>query len=853
MQEGLRIVTVAIWKTIPSIFVAIIPYIFYLLICSLIGISLFVDKGWQCSDTSILEKNKCKGNYIDRFDKNVTRHWIPYSVTFDNFFDGLLSTFVISHQEAWPDIMYRYINLSADDTVRPEKIHLNYSIFFVFAILIGNWLFLSVITAVTFNSLKRNQDILSGMQYLTNGQRKILDYLKILVTNQPKLNASFSERTKNPRIRALVQSSFFNRIMLTVICINIAFMMMMSYNLNETLSTILYVSEFIFTFIYIIELVLLFKAYGIKDFFKDFWNILSFIIVFTSVLSLLFVTLIPSSFLVLIRLIRIIRLFQYSKGIKALGMAVMSNFTQLINVLILMFLTCCIYAVIGYTYFGDINIEHTNYLNENVNFSSFSKSLTTVFIFSTGEGWPFGMADCMGKTITNCDPLKENCGTPYAVIFFITLHIVLNWILLNSFSAITVDTFITVLEEHDEIVRLEKVWDEFNKQWIEYDRNKSGEVIFTDLINIYDDFELPRGAQWGSHERVKGLLAEKPPIEELFKNIKVKNNKCNYDDAIFSFLNCWMGEELPESYVKKEKVIPKTGYEKKNIEKGKEKIYNINGGSSSSLGTSAMSTQTVSNSPYPYNINPKELAKNNVNFYLSDEDDEEFITDNQNISTPRQFSNKNLNKVNVLIDDTPDLTNKMLSSPLASSCTSLTSNDDERTINNINIKNINFVDQDVENPTMMEENRKDDINNAIINNNVYKNIKFGNGYSSATSTSDDLNSFKSNSNTSERTPLTQKYNNPSNTIMEQEEKLNSTNYSNNNKKFKLPFKDTITETFSKGKAILLPKNKNSSISKDLINEDQELPFSVVYNIWKVQHKYKTSKQNEQDYDEITIS
>jgi len=122
--------------------------------------------------------------------------------------------------------------------------------------------------------------------------------------------------------------------MLTVICINIAFMMMMSYNLNETLSTILYVSEFIFTFIYIIELVLLFKAYGIKDFFKDFWNILSFIIVFTSVLSLLFVTLIPSSFLVLIRLIRIIRLFQYSKGIKALGMAVMFNFTQLINVLI---------------------------------------------------------------------------------------------------------------------------------------------------------------------------------------------------------------------------------------------------------------------------------------------------------------------------------------------------------------------------------------------------------------------------------------------------------------------------------------------------------------------------------------
>jgi len=164
MQDGLRIVTVAIWKTIPSIFVAFIPYAFYLLICSLIGISLFVDKGWECSDTSILDQDKCVGNYVDRFNNTVQRHWVPYSVTYDNFFDGLLSTFVVSHQEAWPDIMYRCINLSSDDTVRPEKIHLGYSAFFVSGILIGNWLFLSVITAVTFSSLKKNQDILSGIQ-----------------------------------------------------------------------------------------------------------------------------------------------------------------------------------------------------------------------------------------------------------------------------------------------------------------------------------------------------------------------------------------------------------------------------------------------------------------------------------------------------------------------------------------------------------------------------------------------------------------------------------------------------------------------------------------------------------------
>jgi len=122
--------------------------------------------------------------------------------------------------------------------------------------------------------------------------------------------------------------------MLTIICINIIFMMLMSYNINSTLKLFLSLSEVVFTLIYIGELVLLFKAYGVTDFFKDFWNILSLIIVVTSVISVVFESIIPTTLLVLVRVLRIIRIFQYSKGIKALGMAVMFNFTQLLNVLI---------------------------------------------------------------------------------------------------------------------------------------------------------------------------------------------------------------------------------------------------------------------------------------------------------------------------------------------------------------------------------------------------------------------------------------------------------------------------------------------------------------------------------------
>jgi len=136
------------------------------------------------------------------------------------------------------------------------------------------------------------------------------------------------------KIINLVQSNLFKKFMLTVICINIVCMMLVTYDINPTLKFIFSISEVIFTLIYITELVLLFKAYGVTGFFKSFWNILSLVIVVTAVISVVFESIIPQTLLVFIRLIRIIHIFQYSKGIKALGMAVMFNFTQLINVLV---------------------------------------------------------------------------------------------------------------------------------------------------------------------------------------------------------------------------------------------------------------------------------------------------------------------------------------------------------------------------------------------------------------------------------------------------------------------------------------------------------------------------------------
>jgi len=181
IHDGLRIVSISVWKTIPSLFVALIPYAFYILICSSVSLSLFVNRGWQCNDDTVLIKSKCNGNFTNKDGIMEQRVWIPYAVTYDNFFDSILSSFIISHQEAWPDIMYRYME-SVDPSDNTSDHHLGYSIFFIISVLIGNWVFLSVVTALIFNNLKRNQDILRGIQ-VSHIVKKFLSYGKNFIIN----------------------------------------------------------------------------------------------------------------------------------------------------------------------------------------------------------------------------------------------------------------------------------------------------------------------------------------------------------------------------------------------------------------------------------------------------------------------------------------------------------------------------------------------------------------------------------------------------------------------------------------------------------------------------------------------
>jgi len=547
LHEGMRIVFIAIWKTIPSLATALIPYLFFLIITSAMGLSMFVGEGWQCNDDTVKTRMECTGTFAvsnSTMTMKENRLWEKYELGYDNILDSIQTSLVITNQEGWPDIMYRYIDSAGIDQQPIRDNRPGTSAFYILSVLIGNWIFLAVVTGITFDNMKRNQDILKGLHHLTEGQRKLLDYISLVISHKPKPPPGVKQRSKRQqKLYTFFKGKTYEYIAFVVVSINIIIMILTRYNSTNIEEKIHQFSEYIFTAIYIIEVILLMYAYKVKYFFYDYWNILNLIISIFAIISIAFEIFSQPTFLTVLRLIRIIRLVKFAKGLRALASAIIFNFYQLMNVTLLMFITCCIFAIIGMHTFGDIDYNKAHALNEHLNFSTFPKSLLTVFVFSTGENWPVAMTDCSGRNLSGCNPEVENCGVFWAPVYFILLEVIFNWILLNSFSAITVDTFLNVLYDLDEINRIEAIIANFRQVWLKYDMKGKGVVEFKEMLRIYREFHIPSNFQWGPRDIGKPI---KPSIQKLFKTVVVYNNRCTYADALMSILNSWVGEELPD-------------------------------------------------------------------------------------------------------------------------------------------------------------------------------------------------------------------------------------------------------------------------------------------------------------------
>lgn len=140
------------------------------------------------------------------------------------------------------------------------------------------------------------------------------------------------------------------------------------------------------------------------------------------------------------RVLRIIRLLRSLKSmvqiINVIGRSIMSFCYLAMLILLFVF----IYALLGMSFFGGRFTDKDTVGTVRYNFDNFNQAFLTSFILLTVENWNQVMCFAYSSTVSQI----------IIAVYFVSAVFIGNWMLLNLFLAILLDSF-TAVEEEDKI------------------------------------------------------------------------------------------------------------------------------------------------------------------------------------------------------------------------------------------------------------------------------------------------------------------------------------------------------------------------------------------------------------------
>lgn len=164
----------------------------------------------------------------------------------------------------------------------------------------------------------------------------------------------------------------------------------------------------------------------------------------------------------------------------------------LLNILGIAFILMFMYAVLGMELFA--GVMWGEYLNADANFCSFPRALLTMFRCATGEDWNGIMHDVMVTPERGCSLEKSNCGSPFAVPFFVSYIILTSFVVLKMLIALIIENFkLSVREEHRLVRNTHR--DEFIDAWAMLDPDGTGQLPVHLLSSLIRELPPPLGVE----------------------------------------------------------------------------------------------------------------------------------------------------------------------------------------------------------------------------------------------------------------------------------------------------------------------------------------------------------------------
>uniref|UniRef100_A0A3Q2Y2B8 Voltage-dependent L-type calcium channel subunit alpha-1C n=1 Tax=Hippocampus comes TaxID=109280 RepID=A0A3Q2Y2B8_HIPCM len=203
------------------------------------------------------------------------------------------------------------------------------------------------------------------------------------------------------------------------------------------------------------------------------------------------------TFFRLFRVMRLVKLLSRGEGIRTLLWTFIKSFQALPYVALLIVMLFFIYAVIGMQMFGKIALRDHTQINRNNNFQTFPQAVLLLFRCATGEAWQEIMLACSlyrpcekGSTNENV-AIQEDCGSQFAIIYFVSFYMLCAFLIINLFVAVIMDNF-DYLTRDWSILGPHHL-DEFKRIWAEYDPEAKGRIKHLDVVTLLRRIQPPLG------------------------------------------------------------------------------------------------------------------------------------------------------------------------------------------------------------------------------------------------------------------------------------------------------------------------------------------------------------------------
>ena len=299
-------------------------------------------------------------------------------------------------------------------------------------------------------------------------------------------------------VRSVVKNSLFDSSMTVAVMVNTIVLALDHYGISTEMEDALTTMNFVFTIIFIVEMCLKLIGLGLRGYLGDPMNYFDGVVVLLSIVELVFLTgsSTISAFRAIrifkvIRVLRVARLFRYMQSMVMITKVMSQSFSKFINLALLLLLFILIFALLGMQLFsGRFDFE------EGVprsNFDSFHWAFVTIFQVLSMENWQDVLYSAM----------RSSAG-PFSSLFLIVWVFFGNFVLLNLFLAILLDSFNNVDEEDEENTSVDTSTTQFTQkksilgstaQKKEKKRQEQKFKLMEDLVNQKSENSLSSGEE----------------------------------------------------------------------------------------------------------------------------------------------------------------------------------------------------------------------------------------------------------------------------------------------------------------------------------------------------------------------